>query len=92
MIAEKGIAQIKTAVAGGKPFFVQISPIAPHTSTSVTTDPLTGAQRTFFYPPIPAPRHWDLFADATLGDGTPQKNLYEKDVSDKPAWIRALPL
>lgn len=92
VIADKGIAQIKTAVASGKPFFVQISPIAPHTSTAITTDPVTGAQRTFFYPPIPAPRHWDLFADATLSDATPQKNLYEKDVSDKPAWIRALPL
>ncbi|GIL64655.1 hypothetical protein Vafri_18577, partial [Volvox africanus] len=92
VIADKAVAQIKTAVASGKPFYAQISPIAPHTSTQIFFDPVANATKTFFYPPIPAPRHWELFSDATLPEGTVHKNLYEQNVSDKPAWIRALPL
>ena len=42
VIRDKGIAQIKSAVAAGKPFYAQISPIAPHTSTQISTDPVTG--------------------------------------------------
>ncbi|PNW71928.1 hypothetical protein CHLRE_16g671400v5 [Chlamydomonas reinhardtii] len=92
VIRDKGVAQIKSAVAAGKPFYAQISPIAPHTSTQISTNPATGVTRSYFFPPIPAPRHWQLFSDANLPGGTPNKNLYEVDVSDKPAWIRALPL
>ncbi|KAG2495839.1 hypothetical protein HYH03_006078 [Edaphochlamys debaryana] len=92
VVGDKALAQLRTAIAAGKPFFHQISPIAPHTSTQFFTNPETNLTSVFFYPPIPAPRHWELFSDATLPQGTPQGNLYEKDVSDKPAWIRALPL
>lgn len=44
VIAEKAVAQIQSAIAAGKPFYAQISPIAPHTSTQVsaTPDPVTG--------------------------------------------------
>ncbi|PNH11043.1 Arylsulfatase [Tetrabaena socialis] len=91
VVADKGVAQIKSAVASGKPFYAQISPVAPHTSTQFSTDS-QGRQQVYFYPPVPAPRHWELFSDATLPSGTKQGNLYEKDVSDKPAWIQALPL
>ncbi|KAG2495838.1 hypothetical protein HYH03_006077 [Edaphochlamys debaryana] len=92
VVGDKALAQLRTAIAAGKPFFHQISPIAPHTSTQIFTNPQTKVTTVYFYPPIPAPRHWELFSDATLPDATPQGNLYEADVSDKPAWIRALPL
>lgn len=41
VIADKAVAQIKSAVASGQPFYAQISPIAPHTSTQIWVDPVT---------------------------------------------------
>jgi N-acetylglucosamine-6-sulfatase len=65
--AERFIRQ----TAGGAPFFMHLSPSAPH-------DPA-------YY----APRHADQFSDTSLPE-SPSFN--EKDVSDKPAWVRNRPL
>ncbi|KXZ50556.1 hypothetical protein GPECTOR_16g731 [Gonium pectorale] len=92
VVADKAVAQVKSAIAAGKPFFHQISPIAPHTSTQFAYNQETNSTSVFFYPPIPAPRHWELFSDATLPEANNRKNIFEADISDKPAWIRALPL
>nr|CAA34302.1 unnamed protein product [Chlamydomonas reinhardtii]CAA36545.1 unnamed protein product [Chlamydomonas reinhardtii] len=75
VIRDKGVAQIKSAVAAGKPFYAQISPIAPHTSTQISTNPATGVTRSYFFPPIPAPPHWQLFSDANLPGGSQQEPL-----------------
>lgn len=64
--AERFIRQ----TAGGAPFFMHLSPNAPH-------DPS-------YYPP----RHADMFSDTPL-PRPPSFN--EKDVSDKPAWVRNKP-
>jgi len=65
--AERFIRQ----TAGSAPFFMHLSPNAPH-------DPA-------YY----APRHANEFSDTPL-PGPPSFN--EKDVSDKPAWVRNRPL
>jgi N-acetylglucosamine-6-sulfatase len=57
--------------AGGAPFFMHLSPNAPH------------------YPGYYAPRHAHLFSDTPLPK---PPSFNEKDVSDKPAWVRNKPL
>jgi N-acetylglucosamine-6-sulfatase len=57
--------------AGSAPFFMYLSPNAPH------------------YPSYYAPRHADLFSDTPLPK---PPSFNEKDVSDKPAWVRNKPL
>jgi N-acetylglucosamine-6-sulfatase len=75
--AENAIAK---AVARKQPFFLEITPLAPH---GETTAHLPGPPN-----PRPAPRHAGAFANAPL----PQAPAFdEADVSDKPAFIRALP-
>jgi arylsulfatase A-like enzyme len=67
-------------VRRGKPFFLSVAPLAPHTERSDEAGKGT--------PPRPAPRHLGRFAHEPL----PDKASYdEEDVADKPAHIRKLP-
>ena len=77
VLARKATQFIHASAHGTKPFFLLVTPIAPHETNST----LPG--------PIPAPRD-----DGTL-HSLPfpnEPNFNEADVSDKPGWIRALPL
>jgi N-acetylglucosamine-6-sulfatase len=65
--AERFIRQ----TAGGAPFFMHLSPNAPHA------------------PAYYAPRYADVFSDTPLPK---PPSFNEKDVSDKPAWVRNEPL
>jgi len=67
-------------VRNGKPFFLSVAPVAPHTERSDEEGKGT--------PPRPAPRHEGMFADEPL----PEKASFdEEDVSDKPPHIQKLP-
>jgi arylsulfatase A-like enzyme len=57
------------ASSAGQPFFLEVTPTAPHD------------------PRIPAPRYANLGVNVTR-----PPNFNEADVSDKPAWVRALQL
>jgi arylsulfatase A-like enzyme len=63
-----------------KPWFLWLTPNAPHTVSD------TG--RAEGGPPVPAPRHASLYANATM----PRSPSFdEADMSDKPALLRGIP-
>lgn len=67
----------------GKPFYIQVAPIGCHDACYVD-EKFDG----YLTPPLPAPRHAKLYADVNLPY---RANLNEDDVSDKPAWLQAVP-
>jgi arylsulfatase A-like enzyme len=66
---------ISEAVSDERPFFAYWAPYAPHVEVPD-------------YQPLPADRHWGVFAN--LPPWRPP-NWNETDVSDKPRWVQALP-
>lgn len=77
--ARKANTAIRTAKKKGKPFFLNLAPIAPHTYES-------GDAVAEGTPAIPAPRHMDEYANAPL-PRLPDFN--EVDISDKPSTLAA---
>jgi hypothetical protein len=67
----------------GKPFYIQVAPIGCHDACYVDED-FNG----YVTPPVPAPRHAKLYAEVNLPH---DPSFNEEDVSDKPAWVQALP-
>lgn len=64
----------------GKPFFLSVAPVPPHTERSDEAGKGT--------PPRPAPRHAGTFADELMPD---RESFDEADVADKPGHIQKLP-
>ncbi|GFR47079.1 hypothetical protein Agub_g8766 [Astrephomene gubernaculifera] len=58
VIRDKALSYIEDAVADGRPFYMHLTPVAPHTDNG---DPAAG-----WRPPPPAERHADLFSDVQL--------------------------
>jgi N-acetylglucosamine-6-sulfatase len=74
----------RTAAAGGKPFFLFVTYLAPHWGAPVEPGDPSSLQT-----PVPAPRHIGRFA----GEALPASRAFnEADMSDKPASMRKLPL
>ncbi len=67
-------------VRNGRPFFLSVAPVAPHTERSDEEGKGT--------PPRPAPRHEGRFADEPMPDNP---SFDEADVTDKPPHIQKLP-
>jgi arylsulfatase A-like enzyme len=81
-LATKAVDFIQRAATTQQPFFIYLAPFAPHMQSQ---EEETGA----FLPPIPAPRHQGLFQN----EQSPRSPSFnEADISDKPPWIRKLPL
>ena len=59
----------------GKPFFLSVAPLAPHTVAVASSARMEGT------PALPAPRHADRYAQATMPR---YPNFNEADLSDKP--------
>lgn len=76
VIARKGVEFVARYAQRPKPFFLLLTPGAPHTG---------GINK----PPHAAPRHTGVFADL---DFPIRSNFNEASVSDKPGHIRDLPL
>lgn len=74
VLATRAVDAIAESAPGG-PFFLNITPFAPHTNAQGVVEP--------------APRHVGRFAAEPL-PSSPAYN--ESDMSDKPAFMRALPL
>ncbi|WIA39128.1 hypothetical protein OEZ86_005260 [Tetradesmus obliquus] len=83
VVASKARAQIQSAKKAGKPFYIQVAPIGCHDACYVDED-FNG----YLTPPLPAPRHAKLYAEVNL---PLRPNHNEEDVSDKPAWLQAVP-
>ena len=74
--ADLAAQAIRNATKAGKPFFLNVAPLAPHTVA------VASAARKEGLPAVPAPRHTDRFATAELPR---YPNFNEADISDKPA-------
>ena len=75
VLKRRAKAFVGTSVTAGEPFFAYVAPKAPHNAEG------QGA-------PVPAPRDRHAY-DGLKAPRPPSFN--EKDVSDKPPWIRRLP-
>jgi arylsulfatase A-like enzyme len=72
VFGEKATQSIRQASDAGEPFFLHLSPYAPHGPV-----------------PEPAPRHEGMFE----GEKAPRPPSFnEADVSDKPEWVRRMPM
>ena len=78
VLAGKAVDFINAQAGAGQPFFLLLAPNAPHGSEIHQGN----------LGPFPAPRHVGAFSDLPF-PRPPSFN--EKNVSDKPAWVRALP-
>jgi N-acetylglucosamine-6-sulfatase len=80
VLTRHAVRLIERRAPGRRPFFLWVTPTAPHTVTD------TG--RAEGTPAVPAPRHARSFADARL----PRPPSFdEADMSDKPSLLRPLP-
>jgi N-acetylglucosamine-6-sulfatase len=75
VLADDAVDAIERRSAGSSPFFLWVTPLAPHRQP-------TGG------PIKPAPRHLGIYDDLPLPR---PPNFNEADVSDKPAFVRQLP-
>ncbi|HYZ59267.1 MAG TPA: sulfatase-like hydrolase/transferase, partial [Nitrososphaeraceae archaeon] len=73
---------LNDTIAEGKPFVMQFSPLNPHSAIGVNK---TDAD------PTPAPEDANLYPNGLPSYYLPP-SFNEADVSDKPAWVQALPL
>ena len=83
LIANKSFDHLDMAAKSGKPFFIALAPIAPHSEVNVTLstqDIVTG-------PPRPAQRHVGLFPDAKV----PRTANFNPDDPSGASWVRHLP-
>jgi N-acetylglucosamine-6-sulfatase len=80
VLARKAVRLIATRAPRRQPFFLWVTPTAPHTETDTAR-----AEGT---PAVPAPRHARRFANARM----PRPPSFdESDMSDKPNLLRNLP-
>jgi N-acetylglucosamine-6-sulfatase len=80
----KAVDVIRRRAPSPRPFFMWVSYWAPHHGTPRDLDDPSDVLS-----PSPAPRHRDRFALLRLPRWP---SLNERDVSDKPAWVRRRPL
>jgi arylsulfatase A-like enzyme/PKD repeat protein len=78
VIAKRSIDTINEAAASDKPFFLYLTPTAPHAGTDKTAPTLNRV----------APRFANALSDYHLPTAP---NFNEADVSDKPGWVQVLP-
>lgn len=85
VLADRAVADIESFTEQGKPFYLTVWPLAPHSGTGTGQPTVTkdnGATQNVGMAPAPAPRHAGLFPDVTF----PRTDAYfEADMSDKPA-------
>jgi arylsulfatase A-like enzyme len=74
---------VRDAAPRAQPFYLQLWYTAPHAELGTDSRGVTYTDA-----PRPAPRDLDRYASATLPR---DPSFNEADVSDKPAWVRALP-
>ncbi|KAH8432496.1 sulfatase family protein [Aspergillus melleus] len=84
VITEKALGFLDDALEGDRPFFLTVSPIAPHSNI----DKVGASSPTIMSEPIPAPRHAHLFADAKV----PRTPSFNPVNYTGPSWLSNLPL
>ncbi|KAJ4420822.1 hypothetical protein N0V82_004117 [Gnomoniopsis sp. IMI 355080] len=84
LIIDKSKRLLDEAVTAGKPFFLGVAPIAPHSDVTVNRHVGSLPMMT---EPVPAERHKDLFK----GLGVPRTDNFNPDTPSGASWVRKLP-
>lgn len=83
LIIDKSQRLLNQAIADGKPFFLGVAPIAPHSDVSVDRH----AGLPLMTEPVPAERHKGLFKDVKV----PRTDNFNPDTPSGANWVRKLP-
>lgn len=83
LITEKAQGLLDDAITAGKPFFLSVAPIAPHSNI----DAERHAGLPLMTEPIPAERHAELFKDVKV----PRTENFNPDSPSGANWVRKLP-
>jgi N-acetylglucosamine-6-sulfatase len=85
LYARRAEELIARSARGDGPFFLSVGFLAPHSGGPRDLDDPVGLAT-----PVPAPRHRDRFVAEPLPPSV-RAGFNESDMSDKPAYLRALP-
>ncbi|KAI0453598.1 arylsulfatase-like protein [Xylaria acuta] len=89
VLAKKAIGLLDEAHNAGKPFFLGIAPVAPHSdiqSPAFKHGNHSNLTEVTFSPPVPATRHAHLFQDAKV----PRTPNFNPDKPSGASWVRTL--
>ena len=95
VLAAKTYGFLEDAIDSKRPFFLGVSPVAPHGNVEgnvgATVEDMWGAAdsapKIHFSAPVAAERHKDLFKDARV----PRTENFNPDVPSGANWVRTLP-
>jgi arylsulfatase A-like enzyme len=90
VLAKKAIGLLDEAYDAGKPFFLGVAPVAPHSniySPAFKHGNHSNITEVEFGPPVPAKRHAHLFE----GVKVPRTANFNPDTASGASWIRRLP-
>ncbi|CEL03708.1 hypothetical protein ASPCAL04854 [Aspergillus calidoustus] len=85
VITEKALGFLDDALAGERPFFLTVAPVAPH--SNVDPGAVDAVVPPVMTEPIPLDRHKDLFDGVTV----PRTEHFNPDEPSGVNWIRNLP-
>ena len=71
----------------GRPFFLTVAPVGPHTQTIFPGTPQNPSAFPIFDPPVPAQRHQNLYQ----GVKVPRTGSYNPNVPNSPSYVKNLP-
>ncbi|OJJ43639.1 hypothetical protein ASPZODRAFT_73938 [Penicilliopsis zonata CBS 506.65] len=86
VITEKALGFLEDGLAGDRPFFLVVAPIAPHANIDVKS--LSGSgPPSIMSEPIPLDRHKDLFPDVKV----PRTKNFNPEKPSGVSWVHDLP-
>ncbi|KPM35927.1 Arylsulfatase [Neonectria ditissima] len=83
VVAQKALKWLDEALQEEDPFFLTVSPIAPHSNWVIQPE----KDLSYLEEPKPAPRHEKLFQDYSI----PRDNSFNAPISGGVSWIKSLP-
>ncbi|KAJ4245524.1 hypothetical protein NW762_014033 [Fusarium torreyae] len=83
VIAERAKSWLSEAIEADQPFFLTVSPIAPHSNWVIDVE----RDLSYLEEPKPAPRHQDLFKDYAI----PRDPSFNAAIDGAVGWIKDLP-
>ncbi|KAL5333997.1 alkaline-phosphatase-like protein [Aspergillus crustosus] len=85
VITEKALGFLDDGLAGDRPFFLTVAPVAPH--SNVDLHALDHESPTVMTEPIPLDRHKSLFEDVII----PRTDNFNPDEPSGASWVKTLP-
>jgi arylsulfatase A-like enzyme len=80
VLRRRGLAFMRSAAQAGEPFFAVFSPVAPHCVPRLNPRKIGECR----HPPVPAPRHADLFPGLRM----PRVGAFNRTNLNPPSWLR----